>query len=210
MKKQGRQQKKYLYFIAGILVIFVSCCFFRHSILLGLGNHLIREEKIREPLPLFILSGNAYDRGGKAFDLFKNHQVLHVYCTGSNISNDLKAIGILKTESQVTVEYLQRLMVPDSFITNMASGTSTMEERDLILNYCLAHHLTKIAIITSKFHTHRVYSIFHQKFLDQHIQVYIEGAKNSSFDESVWWHSEEGLIAFAVEYMKLGYYWLKY
>jgi hypothetical protein len=38
----------------------------------------------------------------------------------------------------------------------------------------------------------------------------MEGAKNSTFDESVWWHSEEGLIAFTVEYIKLGYYWLKY
>ena len=210
MKKQGRQQKKYLYFIAGILVIFMSCYFFRESILLGLGNHLIREEKIREPQPVFILSGNAFDRGSKAFDLYKTHKALHLYCTGANISNDLKAIGILKTESQVTVEYLRHLLVPDSLITNIASGTSTIEERDLILNYCMAHHLSKIAIVTSKFHTRRVYSIFKQKFSDHHIQVSIEGAKNSSFDESVWWHSEEGLIAFVVEYIKLGYYWVKY
>jgi len=205
-----QKRKIYFYLISCVMVGMVGCYFFRTSILLGLGNHLIREEKIKEQLPLFILSGNAYDRGGKAFALFKNHQVRHFYCTGGNISNDLKAIGILKTESQVTVEYLQRLMVPDSFITNMASGTSTIEERDLILNYCIAHRLLAIAIVTSKFHTRRVYSIFKQKFSDHHIQVYMEGAKNSTFDESVWWHSEEGLIAFTVEYIKLGYYWLKY
>ena len=203
--------KKYLLWFGGSLVIFFILSFvFRNAIFSTLGNYLIHEEKIEHSIPLFVLSGNAYDRGNTAAELFKANKATKIFCTGANISNDLKAEGILKTEAQVTKDFLLKCQVPDSLMQLIPEGTSTMEERNLILSYCIQYHIREIGIVTSIFHTRRVNSIFKKSFSKQGIEVKIIGAKNSSFDEEHWWQSENGLIAFAVEYIKLFYYKLKY
>jgi hypothetical protein len=40
--------------------------------------------------------------------------------------------------------------------------------------------------------------------------VLLHGAPASSFQESSWWTSEEGLIMLNNEYVKLAYYHIKY
>lgn len=203
--------KKYLlWFAICLAMLFILSFVFRYAIFAALGHYLVHEEKIEQAIPIFVLSGNAYDRGNTAASLFKANKATKIFCTGANISNDLKAEGVLKTEAQVTKDFLLKCQVPDSLMQLIPEGTSTMEERNLIHSYCIQYHIREIGIVTSKFHTRRVNSIFKKSFSKQGIKVKIVGAKNSTFDEEHWWQSENGLIAFAVEYIKLFYYKLKY
>jgi len=206
-----KKQRKYLLWFGLSATLFLLILFLlRYSIFSALGHYLIHEEKIEHAIPIFVLSGNAYDRGNTAVEMYTSGKTRKIFCTGANISNDLKAEGILKTEAQVTKDFLVKRLVPDSLIVLIAEGTSTIEERDLILQYCLQHQMPEIGIVTSKFHTRRVHSIFKKQFSEKSIDVKIVAAKNSSFDEEHWWKSENGLIAFAVEFIKLFYYTLKY
>jgi hypothetical protein len=55
-----------------------------------------------------------------------------------------------------------------------------------------------------------VNNVFRSLLEDAGIQVLIRGAPSSLYDESLWWESETGLIMVNNEYVKLGYYFLKY
>jgi uncharacterized SAM-binding protein YcdF (DUF218 family) len=193
-----------LLFVLGILYLM------RRPILLGLSSFLIVEGEIGVIKYAFVLSGGAFDRGTKAADLFHQGKVEHFICTGVNQSPDLKALGFDTLESDLTKIHMMNLGVPDSIITLMRLGTSTLEESNAILNYCLNHSIDTVLIISSKFHTRRVYQVFTEKFAKQGRTVLIQGAPSSSYNEEKWWESEYGLIALNNEYLKQLYYFINH
>jgi uncharacterized SAM-binding protein YcdF (DUF218 family) len=110
----------------------------------------------------------------------------------------------------MTVADLRRLHIPDSIITEIRKGTSTKEESDIILNYCLQHHIKKAIVLSSKLHTRRINEVFRKKLKDAGIELIIHGAPSSQYNEMYWWQSEDGLIAVNNEWIKRMYYWWKY
>ncbi len=189
--------------------VFISLLFiFRNSLLASLGNYLIIENKLDQANSCFILSGNAFDRGNKAVEMYNSHIVTHFYCTGENMANDLKAIGIYKSEAALQKDYLIRKGVPDSLITIISRGTSSFEEIKTIDSFCIANQIQNTYIISSKFHTRRIYSLIQQ--LKSNTQYALIGANSSIYNEATWWKNEYGLIALNNEYVKLLYYKLKY
>lgn len=189
--------------------VFVSLLFiFRISLLASIGNYLIIENKIEQAQICFVLSGNAFDRGNKAVEMYNKHLVTHFYCTGENMANDLKAIGIYKSEATLQKDYLIRKGVPDSLITIVSRGTSSFEEIKMIDSFCAANHFNNVSILSSKFHTKRIYSLIQQ--LKSNTQYALIGANSSMYNEATWWKNEYGLLALNNEYVKLLYYKLKY
>lgn len=183
---------------------------FKKVILKALGNYLIVEDKITYIENAVVLSGGAFDRGNKAAELWHEKIISTIICTGENLSPDLKALNIDTLENQITKTQLIRKGVPNENIYLISKGTSTFEEAEVILNYCLRNELKEILIISSKFHTKRIQQVFKNKFKENGIQVSIAGASSSNYEEMKWWESENGLIALNNEYIKLFYYFVKY
>ena len=191
------------------IIVFIFLLFlFRQSILSSLANFLIVENNNNKTQVCFVLSGNAFDRGNKAIEMYNNHFVTHFYCTGENMANDLKAIGIYKSEAALQKDYLIRKGVPDSLITIISRGTSSYEEINCIDSFCTAQKINACYILTSKFHTKRIFSLLKEK--KSPTSYAMIGASSSNFNEANWWKNEYGLIALNNEYVKLLYYKLKY
>ncbi len=175
----------------------------------GAANFLICEDSTAPSQMLFVLSGAPTERSAKATEIYKNGFCKKLVCTGANHPQDFAALGIDLTEAQLTKNALIKLTVPDSAITLLEEGTSTMEESDAILKYCTDKKLNSIQIVSSKFHTRRVRSVFKEKFAEKNIEVKIIGAPSTGYEENKWWESEYGLIALNNEYVKLIYYLFK-
>jgi hypothetical protein len=65
-------------------------------------------------------------------------------------------------------------------------------------------------VVSSLFHTRRIHEFFRLRLYFQGVEMVLRGAPESSFDENLWWKREPGLLFVNSEYIKMGYYWLKY
>ena len=201
--------KKLLLFIGIPVFVLLLLFLFRYSLMRGAANFLVCEDSPSQTQIVFVLSGAPQERSLKAKELFKNGFCKKIICTGANHPQDFAALGMDMTEGELTKVALTRLNVPDSLIEVLKEGTSTAEESDAILKYCLEKKINQIEIVSSKFHTRRVRSVFKEKFSEKNIEVKIIGAPAVGYDENKWWDSEYGLIALNNEYVKLFYYLFK-
>ena len=197
----NRKRKLLIGVLFSSLAILLILWLFRISILSAIGSYLIRES---EPIPaqrIFVLGGGSFDRGFKAARLWHQGFAPQIICTGSYISGSVKSIGLEFTEAEITQMRIQSLDVDSGLVQVMNMGTSTMEESDIILNYCLINDWNKIIIVSDKFHTHRIRNVFEEKFRNAGIEVIIVGAPSSRYNENEWWKKEEGLIMVNNEYL---------
>lgn len=202
--------KKLFLFLLLLILLGGVLYVFRAPVLRPFAKFLIREDSLQNADALFVLSGAGYERGNEAAKIFAKGFVPRVICTGANLQVEFKVFGIDTLESEVTVANLRRLGIADSNIVKIPDGTSTREESNVILNYCLKNNLKKIMIVSSKLHTRRVNKVFRRKFEDAGIKVIVRGAPPLSFNEMLWWQNEDGMIAVNNEWMKTFYYWWKY
>ena len=100
--------------------------------------------------------------------------------------------------------------VQNKFIEVIKIGTSTKEESDVISKYGKENQLSKVIVLSDKFHTNRIRSVFNKAFKNNSTQLLIHGSPSSQYDEDYWWKSEQGLIMVNNEYVKSLYYLIKY
>ncbi len=203
-------------FLKRTVIVTTGCCvllillFLLHAPLLRIiGNQLIDEDSVEKTPALFVLSGDAWDRGNEAIKLYKHGFAEKIICTGENVPRLFLIAGIPYPESELTQLHLLASGIPTRDIELLCKGTSTKEEADYILEYCKLHDIKKLTIVSTKFHTRRIGNTFRKKFEDAGLQLIIRGAPSSAYDENEWWKSENGLIFVNNEYIKVLYYWMK-
>ena len=208
---QISEMKRKIAFFSLFTLILIFGLYFSRFIIFGwMANFLMVEDELSYVEYAFVLSGNALDRGQKAAQLYHEGKFGQLICLGANQSNDLKSLGVDTLESELTHLQLRKEGVPAEDILLFPVGTSTAEEAEFILSYCLQKGILEIAVVSSCFHTKRVEQVFKKSFKKQGITVYIKGAPSSIFEEDRWWENEYGLIALNNEYLKQVYYLFKH
>ena len=198
-------------FVGGSLVLILLTLFLlRYPLLRAAGNYLIKEDPISRCEAMFVLSGNSWDRGKEAARLMENNAAEKVICTGEEVSFALKTMGIHLNNAELTRKVMIDHGADASLIACLPKGTSTHEEYEAILAYCKQKELKKVMVLSSKFHTRRIYQVFEEEFEAAGIELVVRGAPESGFEEEQWWKSEAGLIFLNNEYVKLLYYAIKY
>ena len=84
------------------------------------------------------------------------------------------------------------------------------EEFEAIKDMCKQRDWKTSMVVSSLFHTRRIHEFFRLPLYFEGIEMVLRGAAERSFDEQNWWTKEPGLIFLNNEYIKMGYYWLKY
>jgi len=184
--------------IVGLLLLLLLFLL-RYPFLRLFSDFLIYEDGLQQAEVLFVLSGGAYDRGNEAVRLYEAGYVPRIICTGANMY-----------ESEITRAHILNSGVPAGAVELFIRGTSTFEEADFIRSYCAERGIRKCMIVSTKFHTRRIKRVFDQRFTGSSTELIIRGAPASSYDENHWWANEYGLINLNNEYIKLGYYWVRY
>lgn len=175
----------------------------------GIGNFLIYEDKPEKCDAVFVLGGSSLERGMEAKKIYDAGYSKRFIATGENIPNLLKAINQPLSEAQVTCYYLLQNGLPAECVDTLNKGTSTREEASAVLAYCLDKKFNKIMILSTRFHTRRVYKEFKKVFDNSSIRFIVHGAPSLIYKEEEWWKYEEGMIMVNNEYMKFLYYLFK-
>jgi uncharacterized SAM-binding protein YcdF (DUF218 family) len=196
--------------IIGLTVFLVLLIVIRRPILRGIGDILIKEDALQQVDAMFVLSGDAFDRGNEATRIYKAGYTKHIVCPGGNIQKSIKALGLNYYESELTKIDMARNGVPDSTIVLVKEGTSTFEEAQAMLTYCKIHKLKKVMVLSALFHTRRVNYCYRKLFNENGIQLVLRGAPSSDYNEKTWWYEENGMIMVNNEYIKFVVYLWKY
>ena len=225
MKFSGQ---KVLVYFSILMVVFLLGFLFRHNILLGIAQLLIKEdshvlideekesyllaqeENPRKVDAIFVLGGASGERAPLAAKLFHKGYAEMIITTGEQVPTVLEVLDTALTEAQLTRQALLNANVDSQAIITLNQGTSTYEEAEIILGYAEASNYKRIILVSSKFHTRRVQGVFRKKFEAAGIKVFILGADPLRYEISNWWNSEEALIFVNNEYIKHLYYAWKY
>lgn len=193
--------------IVGILVLGYLL---RFPLMRSAGNYLVYQNKLEQADLIVVLSGSAYDRAATAYEIYREGYASHILCTGKNVPHDFQTMGIDKAEAELTKIELENRGVPSADIEILLKGTSTIEEKRSLIEYCIANDIESCIIVSTKFHTRRIKRTFRKSFRKKGVQTIIRGASSSEYDESKWWENEYGLLGLNNEYVKLIYYSFKY
>lgn len=197
-------------FLGITLGLLVAGAVFHRVILHGVGHFLIVQDDLRPVDALFVLSGNSFDRGREAAELYRGGWTPTVVCLGGETNPALELYGICDLSFESTRRVLLEQGVPSTAIDSLPEGTSTFEEFAAITRYCKRRNLHRIMVVSSLFHTRRIDEFFRLRLQLEGITLVLRGADESGFDEDEWWRAEPGLLFVNSEYIKLFYYWLKY
>lgn len=201
-----RRLGKYLMALLFVSVFFLLLFLFRFELLRATGRYLISEDEPCRVQAIFVLAGGPKDRADEALELYRQGLGRFLVCTGGTVPADFEALGLLFREAEITAAYLARSGMDSSAIVLLPEGSSTLEESDLILRYCLEKKLDTVMVVSHRFHTRRIRSFFEKPFREAGIYLNIHGAPSSQYDEKRWWENEYGLLMVNNEYVKLIYY----
>ena len=211
--KQIQRVWKYV-FLALPLTFFISLFVYRNSILGGIGNYLT----VAESAPVtssnqtfFVLGGNGFERGKGAALLAQEFPTAQFICTGGGDTlNEMRAMGLNLTSAKLTRKCMIETGVDSIRVTELGVATSTYEESEEILAYCINNNLKEISVVSSDFHLFRLGMVFGEKFQEKGILVHFFGTETKDFKAQSWWTFEAGLITTFNEYIKIVYYVFKY
>jgi uncharacterized SAM-binding protein YcdF (DUF218 family) len=211
--KQLRRIWKYVVLFL-TLAFFISIFTYRHSILGGIGHFLtVAESSAVTPSnqTFFVLGGNGYERGKGAALLAQEFPNAQFTCTGGGDTlNEMRAMGLNLTSAKLTRKCMIENGVDSLRVFELGEATSTYEESEEILTYCINHNLKEISVVSSDFHLRRMSMVFGEKFQEKGILVHFFGTETKDFKAESWWTFEAGLITTFNEYIKIVYYVFKY
>ena len=200
--------------LAFTLAFFISIFIYRNSILDGIGKYLTQAESApvsSSNQTFFVLGGNGYERGKGAALLAQEFPSAEFICTGGGDTlTQMKAIGLTYTSSKLTRKCMIDNGVDSIRVTELGVATSTYEESEEILTYCINNNLKEISVVSSDFHLHRLGMVFSEKFEERGVLVHFFGTETKDFKAQSWWTFEAGLITTFNEYLKIVYYVFKY
>lgn len=204
------RRKRRLKVLGVFVLLFLLLAVFHRSILSGMGKYLYSEDPKENTEAMIILGGASYERGLEGVNLYKEGLADQVVCTGGNVPTILPAMDTTAFEAEITERFMERRGVPDSKVISLTASTSTMEESQEILAWCEENNVKSLTVVSSWFHLRRVRNVFESTFEGSEVQLRFRGALPPDYDAAVWWKSEQGLVTVFNEYVKLGYYTIKY
>ena len=202
--------RKYWVIPAGIILTLLLLIIFKNSLLKGIGSYLVSTDELKPCQAIFVLGGGANARGSKAAEIWKAGLAPKVFCLGKPNTREWEMMGFKPTELNLTRPYVVNGGVPDSLAINITQGTSTHEERELILSMARKHQYQCVIVVTSELHTRRVRQHFQDRFDQAGVELILVGAKDTGYSYFDWWSREDGLIFVNNEYIKLLYYKLRH
>jgi uncharacterized SAM-binding protein YcdF (DUF218 family) len=193
-----------------LLIFFIIVILMRVPLLRSMGAWFVATDAPASCDAMFVLGGGAKARGLHAAELWNEGHAPLVYCMGRPNYEEWAMMGFFPKEPNLTRQYVIQGGVPEAKVQNITQGTSSHEERELILSVCRREGYSCVIVVTSEMHTRRVRRHFEDRFRRAGIQLILTGAQDTGYHPGNWWQREDGLIFVNNEIIKLLYYFLKH
>lgn len=120
------------------------------------------------------------------------------------------AAGRLPAEQVIRRVLEQRGLTPQQIVLLEGSTISTEDDLLALGRYLREHPQTRVAVVTSHYHTRRTRLLINHMLAAQAGQVSFVSAPTARFDARDWWRRDDGFFAITSEYLKLAYCTVRY
>jgi len=185
---------------------------FRGRLLTAAAETLVVDDPLRPADVIFVLNGDYNTRPFRAAELYRQGLAPRILIARSEVQPAEK-LGLAPNETDIAVAVMIKLGVPAQAITVLpvpGGVTSTFDEAAQLRSYLQATKLRRVLLVTSAFHTRRARWVIEKELAGVPLELEVCAVPYDGFDATNWWRSENGLITFNNEYIKLFYYYWKY
>lgn len=190
----------------GVLIPVFLIAYAVHGPVLAAYARWFRIDDPRASDAIVLLLGGISHRPEKAAELYRAGIAPGIVLGTSERDDPLDP-----DESERTTELLTKFGVPRSAIRILPGEvTSTRDEALLVRHEAAVRGWKSITVVTTAFHTRRAYWIFRKVINDPGVAIHMAAARHPKYEENVWYRTDEGLVLYFGETLRLIYYWLRY
>lgn len=106
--------------------------------------------------------------------------------------------------------YEARGLQPAQILTLPSQTTSTIEDLAVLGKYLDEHPAERACVVTNAYHTRRTRWTIRHFVPHAASRIEVVSAPNPQFSSDTWWNTPRGLNFICNEYLKLGWYWVRY
>lgn len=179
-----------LFLVAFCAVLYLA----RHPIMRFVSESWVVNEPAAKADAIVVLSDDNFyaDRATHAAELFRQGAAPVVIASGRRLR---PSAGIVELMNH---DLIERGVPKESILPLAHDAENTRDEAMTIGRFAAEHHLKKLIIVTSNFHTRRARYIF-QKVLPSGIEVSVASARDGDFDPERWWEKRKSTKEFLGE-----------
>lgn len=206
---QRRRSGKRLILLFAFLGV-LGLVLFREQVLCQIGAFLVVQDPLGRADVIFVLGGEASERGPHAAALYHGHLADRLVTSGARVHEGLELFDMDYTEAEVTAQALKRAGVPQDAIVVLNAGKSTMEEGYAALDYVIKHGCRSAIVVTSLYHTRRAAWVMRRALKGMDVKVMLSPSGLDEYHPAEWWRYEDDTTFVNSEYMKFFYYLIHY
>jgi uncharacterized SAM-binding protein YcdF (DUF218 family) len=199
---RGKDDSMMKRIVASLAVLLVICTVWMMTPRAGLLSGLTVHMRISPSDAIILLPGNYEERAPAAAKLFQEaYAPLVILANDGVFSGWSTQYNRNLYQIEWAEEALVKLGVPRDRIVKLPFyGSSTMFDALAARRYLIQSGLRKIIVVTSDYHTRRAFWTFRCAMSRYDSEICVYPARSSGM----------GNYALGLEYLKLGYYWLRY
>jgi uncharacterized SAM-binding protein YcdF (DUF218 family) len=177
------------------------------------GRFLQHEDPLQPADAIFVLDGTRLERPLEAVDLYKaGWAPLIVLSPGRPEPAELqvRAQGVtFPRPAELVKNAMVQLGVPAAaVVADPGSVDNTASEAELLRAMVIAHHWTRVIVITSKYHTRRAGFAFRRGLRGTGATPILRASRYDPFDPANWWHDRADVRQGGREWVALILYYL--
>jgi len=159
---------------------------------------------------IVVLGGGAETRPFSAADLYRKGYAPAVLLF-THKTDRVTDLGLAPTHDELYRNVLAFEGVPSTAIQRVPGIVDgSGDEAQMLRRFLVFHPARRVILVTSAEHTLRARWIFRQTLADLSVDVRVAAARHLRFDETTWWKTDAGALAYLHEYLKLPFYWLRH
>jgi uncharacterized SAM-binding protein YcdF (DUF218 family) len=193
-----------------VLAAFLLLCVFgwmlRAPILTGIARLLTVHDRLEKADAIFVFGGDPDVRPFAAARLYREGWAPRVLVPGMQVGRTAR-IGLVPSQTEMFVAVLRHQGVPDSAIVVLPGrSSSTTADVDELRAWLQTSGVRRVICVTTDYHTRRARWSLRRGLRGVKVKTEMFGTAAAGFDETDWWRSENGLIAYFNEYVKFARY----
>jgi uncharacterized SAM-binding protein YcdF (DUF218 family) len=159
---------------------------------------------------VMVLNGGEETRPFVAAALVNAGFARRVLVAGTALSPHMED-RIVPPDHEINKRVLMQRGVAESDITILpGAAATTFDEATALAAFLVKRPRARVIVITNDYHSRRSRWIFARTLADRAEQVMLVSAPTDEFRLDSWWQDDEGFVTIGSEYLKLGFYVVRY
>ena len=188
-----------------LLLLALAAYALRAPLLTGVARLLTVRDPVARADLVLVLGGEVNTRPFAAAEMYRRGVAPRVVLVRERAGPAVRQ-GLYPSRTDVAVRILRRGGVPDSAIVTLeppGGAASTADEARALRAYLRSTGLRRVAVVTNPYHSRRARIALRRALRGLPAQILMAPAPAWGFTERDWWRSEDGLLAYFGEYVKL-------